>query len=182
MDDNQTRILSIPVAINNATSVHTLINTYWGKSGPHSYATVEFFGTGAAYASFSLIGGIEMRDFNQAIWTNASPTSSNVSAWSGWLNQPTQRLDKQQFFLPGSFIGESLTEIRLTDTGGYNRFDAANLTTVDQRTFVAGVTAETADTPVPEPSSIALLGMGMIGLVGYRLRRLRRMQLSASGA
>jgi hypothetical protein len=118
------------------------MNTYWGEPGPNSYAKLEFFGTGGAYAQLALVSGQHIRDFNNNVWENQSPGSINVLQWSGWRGYPTQRMDRQQIDLPASFLGETLTEIRLTDNGGWNRFDVPTNTSVQQRVFLAGVTVE----------------------------------------
>ena len=75
-NDNSQRVLSVSADIRDATSVHTLINTYWGATGPHSFAMVEAFGTSGAYARFDLIGNESIRDFVDGEFTNqiADPT------------------------------------------------------------------------------------------------------------
>jgi hypothetical protein len=142
LDDNQPRVLSLTTNVENPARVYTLINTYWGEPGPNSYAKLEFFGTGGAYAELELVGGTHMRDFNSNIWENQSPNSINVLQWSGWHGYPTQRLDRQEIELPFTFHSETLTEIRLTDTGGWDRFDVPTNTSVQQRVFLAGITVQ----------------------------------------
>ena len=85
-----------------------------------------------------------MRDFNQANWTNQSPEVEEVLMWTDWLGNPSQRMDRQQFNLPASFLGETLTEVRITDNGGYD-FDGS----LEQRIYVAGVTVQS----IPEPAA-----------------------------
>ena len=143
-DANDTRVLSVPVSIPGVERVYTLINTYWGAEGPGSFATVEFFATGGVHQAFELIGNVDMRDFNQSEWTNQSDNTVEVAAWSGWLGLPSQRIDRQTFPLSPDFLGETLVEIRVTDRGGFDRFDEATGRTVRQRVFVAGITAESS--------------------------------------
>ena len=65
-----------------------------------------------------------------------------------------QRLDKQLFVLPAAFASETLTEIKLIDTGATNV----------QRIFLAGVTVQT----VPLPGALLLLGGTLGCLIGFR--------------
>lgn len=157
-DDNQTRVLSIPVSIKDATTAYTLINSYWGTDGPASYALVEFFATGGVYQSFDLIGDEDIRDFNQSSWTNQSPNTVQVAQWTGWLNNPSQRIDRQQYDLSSAFLGQTLTEIRITDNGGFDRLDATLNQNIRQRVFVAGVTVAS----IPEPTTLVLLLLGSL--------------------
>ncbi len=156
-------VLDIPVNIFNATTVYTLINTYWGEPGPDSYAKIEFFGTGGAYYEKDLIGGVDIRNYNveapaTAAWTqtiNGTTTTEVLSYNSFGLGQ---RLDMQTFVLPASFEGQTLDEIQLTDTGGATLF---------QRLLLSGVTVQS----VPEPSSLLLFGTELLALAGYVRRR-----------
>jgi hypothetical protein len=55
--------------------------------------------------------------------------------------------------LPSSFLGETLTESRLTSTGGVGISDAS----------IRGLAVLSA---VPEPTSLSLLAVGAFGLAG----------------
>src|SRR5262245_49489654 len=55
----QPHILNVPLNIQSATTAHTLLNTFYGQPGPSSFVTVEFFGTGGAFFSKSLIGNVD---------------------------------------------------------------------------------------------------------------------------
>ena len=148
LDDNQPRVLSIPVNIQGGSRIYTLMNTYWGVAYPLTYAKLEVFGTGGAYARFDLFGNVHFRDFNRNTYTeslNQIPVGTQqVLAWNNWRNPGgAQRLDRQQFDLGNAFLGQTLTELRLTDLGGY---PVAGTQNQFQRVFLAGATVETVAT------------------------------------
>ena len=147
MEDNLPKTLTVPTAVPDALRVYALINSYWGEPGPHPFARIEFLGDEGATASFDLVGEERIRDFNSANWANQSPASVNVLQWTGWLGNPTQRLDMQRFDLPPAFQAQTLIRITLIDQGGFNRLDLATGVNVQQRTFLAGLTVETCGEP-----------------------------------
>lgn len=147
-------VLDIPLSIANAQQVDTLINTFYGRPGPTSYITLEFFGTSGAYFKKDLIGDVDVRDHFYAGNTNLINGTSTVNVYSsggGYLQE--SRLDMQQIILPSAFQGQTLTEFRLTSTGGVGISDAS----------IQGLTVLSA---VPEPSSLALFGIGGSTLAG----------------
>jgi hypothetical protein len=111
----------------------------------------EFFGSDGAYISRDLVGGFDIRDFLQNIFTNTinSPNTQNVFTSSG--TKGTVRLDNQAFDLPAGFLDETLDTVRLTDTGRPKV----------QRTWLAGITVET----IPEPTTTVLFSLLPLGHV-----------------
>ncbi len=153
-------ILSIPLNIPDVTNAFTLINTFYGQPGPTSYITLEFFGTGGAYHRKDLIGNEYVRDHFFGGNTNLINGTTTVEVYNSGGGQGVEsRLDMQSILLPTVFQGNTLTEFRITSTGGLFISDA---------TF-QGLTFYT----VPEPSSLALVGVGGLALVrrGWRKRR-----------
>ncbi|MBW3623260.1 MAG: Ig-like domain-containing protein [Armatimonadetes bacterium] len=120
------RTLDVPVNLSGVTEVHTLINTGWGKPGPESYASLEFFGSNGAYFKKDLVGNQDIRDWSQWSFTNGI----NGTSTFGVLYRGSHRVDKQRVALPPEFIGQRLERIRLTDNGAENF----------QRAFMAGLT------------------------------------------
>lgn len=147
------RVLTIPLAIVSASEVHTLISSFWGTNGAPSRASIEFSGTGGALHTVSLFGNSDIRDYNQNVFTNTINGTTTVNVIN---NGAGQRLDKQAFLLPVSFIGETLNQIRLIDNGA----------TGVQRVLLAGVTVQS----VPLPAGLPLLAVAC----GFALRRRRR--------
>lgn len=125
------RRVDIPVGRSGVGEVHTLINTYWGVPGPTSYASLEFFGSDGAYFREDLIGGEDIRDWNNFVFTNTinGTTTQNV------VSIGTHRLDKQQIALPAEFRDQVLETVRLSDNGGDNV----------QRVFLAGLAVLTQE-------------------------------------
>ena len=152
-----TRTLDLTVNILNPTSVHTLLNSWWGSTAPN-IARVEFFGTGGAYLSRSLVGGSDMRDFYDNVWTNTINGTTTVNVFSA---RPV-RLDRLDVELGAAFAGQCLTGIRFTDDGGF----------LQQRMMVSGITVLSTST-VPEPATVALMGTGLlaVGAGAWRRRR-----------
>lgn len=166
------RVLEIAdLSITGATALHTLINTYWGQPGPTSWAYVEVIGTGGAYYRKNLIGNADIRDLNPAgNWINSINGTTSVNVWQ---DHHGYRLDKQRISLPTAFASQTITTVRFVDGGG----DDTDIwggpyrgNPLAQRILVAGVTAETV---VPEPSSLLALITGAAGLCGFALRRRR---------
>jgi hypothetical protein len=159
-------VLSIPLSIPNAMEVHTLINTFYGQPGPTSYIKLEFLGSNGAYFSKELIGNVDVRDHFFSNWTNSINGTSSINVFTtGGGPGAENRLDKQQIILPPVFEDQTLTEFRLTSTGGVSISDA----TIQGLTVISSAAA-----PVPEPSTIALLSLGGVSLIVYGWRRERR--------
>jgi hypothetical protein len=122
-----TPTLSVPLKLPRARRVYTVINTMWGQPGPASYASVTFVGSSGATYAVGLLGNKDVRDFNNAIWTNLIQGPGTVQIFS---NGAGQRLDRQKFDLPSSFAGEDLVEIRFADSGsdGFQRMFVVAIT------------------------------------------------------
>lgn len=146
--------------------MHTLINTSYGQPGLPALASLEFFGSDGAYFRQDLIGDVDIRDHFFAFWTNSinNTTTTNVfTSGAGFLNE--SRVDKQFISLSSDFADETLERIRINDIG----------TPLVQGVILYGITVGSAQAAaVPEPSSLALLAAGAIGLIGCRWRGLRR--------
>src|SRR5262249_36698916 len=113
------RVLDVPVSVAGAQEVHTLINTTFGLPGPNSYAALEVFGSGGAFYRKELFGNEDVRDFFVTTWTNwiNNTTTTNVAlGGNGPFNEC--RMDKQRVVLPERFLSETLTRVRVIDTGG----------------------------------------------------------------
>lgn len=145
------RTLTVPTNIAGATTVYSLINTFWGQGGPNSYASITFNATGGLSHTVSLVGNVDVRDYNQWVWTN---TINGTTTQEVFNNNNGQRMDMQTFTLPAAFASQTLTSIVIDDNGGSNF----------QRVFLMGLTVQ-----VPAPGAAAALAIGW--LAGFRRRR-----------
>src|SRR5579871_5132893 len=119
--------LSIPVGFANVDQIHTLINTYWGQSGPNSYASLTFLYSDGSSFSKALVGNVDIRDYNNYIWTNSINGTTTINVFD---NGEGQRLDKQEITVPLNMVSKTLQTLEVADTGGSNF----------QRVFLAGLT------------------------------------------
>jgi hypothetical protein len=147
-----TATLIIPVNVADVDMVHTLINTIWGQSGPNSYLSLTFNGTGGATYTDNLVGNINVRDYNDDGFTDTINGTSTINVVS--LEGGQHRLDEQNIVLPASFQDQILTSITLTDSGNENF----------QRAILAGLTVQSAVSSVPEPSTLltSVIGAGLL--------------------
>lgn len=157
------KMLTIPVDMFGVSEVHTLINAWWGVAGPTSLAFLEFLGADGAYFRKDLVGNIDVRDYNQNIFTNQINNTTTTQVISYRSFGVGQRIDKQQIVLPADFHDETLSEIRLTDVGKM----------YTQRVFLAGLTVRSLGaSPVPEPTALVMWGiLGGLGMIATRRRR-----------
>lgn len=109
--------IAFTVSVPSPTAVYTVINTFYGQPGT-SNATVRFTGTHGAAATFELIGDVDVRDYNNWIWTNQINGSTTQMWWTNNLSptpfDQSHRLDVQRFDLQAAFAGETLTGISVT--------------------------------------------------------------------
>jgi hypothetical protein len=134
--------LTIPVGVPGVTSVFTLINSFWGQPGPKAYLYVTFTGSDGATATQPLVGGVNVRDYNNDGYQN---TINNTSTTQVWTNGEGQRLDRQEYVLPAEFASQVLTGVTITDAGGENF----------SRAVFAGLTVSTCHAYVTETIGIS---------------------------
>ena len=158
-----TSSLDMPVDINDATTIYTLINTGWGEYGS-DVGSLTFTGSGGASYTVQLVEGNNVRDhFYGAFVNTTSDPSTKEAVWG--INTPgNAHLDMQAFKLPSQFYGQTLTDIVFNTFGGYPQGDP----------FIVGATV--ASGPVsatPLPGSLSLM-LPALGLMGIMLRRKSR--------
>ncbi len=123
--------VEIPVGEFGVSEVHTLINSGWGSPQIPGLAAVEFVGSDGAFYRKELVGNVDIRDYNQGVFTNSINGTSTVNVFTAGSGQNQEaRLDKQFFDLPADFKSQVLETIRFIDNGAEGI----------QRIFVAGVT------------------------------------------
>jgi len=109
--------LTIPVGVSGTTSAFTLLNTYQGQAGPNAYLYITFTGSDGATATQPLVGGVNVRDYNNDGFQNAIDNTSTIQVWTNGIGQ---RLDRQEYILPAAFASQVLTSVTITDTGSYD--------------------------------------------------------------
>lgn len=154
--------LHVSVGMANIDVVHTLIDNWWGSNSQTALAGIEFLYTDASSWSVDLVGNDDIRDYNQNFYTNSINGTTTVEVFN---NGRGQRLDKQEFLVPGAFVSKTLDEIVFWDSGAEGV----------QRIFLGGLTIHhfsPQQHDVPEPGTMALLaGATSIGILIVRRRR-----------
>jgi hypothetical protein len=127
--------LTIPVGVSGVTSVFTLLNAMWSQPGPNAYVFVTFKGSDGATATQPLVGGVNVRDYNNDGYQN---TINNTSTVQVWTNGEGQRLDRQEYVLPAEFASQTLTSVTITDAGDseFSRAVFSGLTVSTCRAYV----------------------------------------------
>jgi len=126
--------LTIPVGVYGVTSAFTLLNTFWGWSGPTAYLYVTFTGSKGAIETLPLVGNVDVRDYNNDGNTNTIDNTSTIQVWQNGLGQ---RLDRQEYVLAAAFRSQTLTSVTITDAG--NQGNGTN----GSRAVFSGLTVST---------------------------------------
>jgi hypothetical protein len=157
---------TVNVGVAGVTDVYTLMNAYAPTSGA-TLTTVEFVGSAGADQTFTLVNGVDVRDYFQGSFANTINGTTTQQAFSvfgpGLVNGVngvvgTFVLDEQHFALSSAFATQTLQQIVYTYSGA------------EGNPILAGVTVATA---VPEPSSVVLVGLGAAVASGAVWRRRR---------
>ena len=162
----------VTVSIPNATNVYTLMNTFFGTTSVA--VSVEFKGTGGADQTFNLTGGTDIRDWNNANWTNTINGTTTQEWFASVDTNGNDRFDAQQFALTSAFLGQTLTDIIFTagpDTGlSVDGNDISGSLPWVQAINVESVES-TSTTPIPAALPLFASGLGGLGLLGWRRKR-----------
>ena len=123
------RPLTISTSLPEVSDVYMLMNAYSPPPG-EALATVEFIGSQGADQTFTLINGVDARDFYHGIWANTIDgaatqnafTINNVRGAAGTGNVNTGStgtyvVDEIDFALIPAFADETLTAIKITPLG-----------------------------------------------------------------
>jgi hypothetical protein len=164
----------VNVGVAGVTDVYTLMNAYAPTTGA-TLTTVEFVGSAGADQTFTLVNGVDVRDYFQGSFANTINGTTTQQAFSvfgpggvGGVNGVvgTFVLDEQHFALNSAFATQTLQQIVYTYTGA------------EGNPILSGVTVATS--AVPEPTSAMLMGIGIAVAMGAGWRR-RRAARGAEG-
>ena len=121
---NNPIVLKLLTSGKRISALDLVANTYWGNPTT-SLLKVQFWSLGKIVFQKELIGNIDIRDYEETVWTNVINNTSTVNIWSSNII----RLDKIKIQLPQKFNVDS---ILVVDNGGQAL----------QRVFVMAATVE----------------------------------------
>ena len=149
--------LTIPVNVYGATSVYSLINTYWGSASA-SYTALVFTGSGGATYTDEMFEGSDIRGWCCVGSINGTSTTNVFSEASSPINGAPGVLDMQHIVLPAVFATQTLTSIQVVDSGasGVQRTILDGLTVQSGGTLVTNRQAMDGDLKVAQGSTMSV--------------------------
>jgi len=176
--------LTINTNVADARGFYSVINTWWGAPGPTSYASLTFNFSDSSSFTKSLIGNVDIRDFNYQTMTYTNQIN-NTTTRNVYLNPASSYAQDRQWFDFGVHSGKTLTGVTFTDSGdwGFQRYLVSGATVQSGssgqivgpslgpgQTGGPGV-PDTAGVPEPGQVAASLLLLGGIGGYVFLKRR-----------
>lgn len=131
---------------------------------PGFYTTFTATEPGVGIGSFKIEGLIAVADgnpdptfFKPTVWPDGSPLMFDLR-FQGTANQPAENALTEAFFVSRAGEG-NLTSVDVTGFSNLLKFKVDSSSTF-------GV--------IPEPSTVVLLGLGLLGLAGYSRRKMKK--------
>ncbi len=158
---------TISVDETDIKAVYTLINSGFGEAG-FTTGTLTFADSAGDSFVYNLTEGDNIRDHYDGFYVNDAPAAYGTANFDGGV-----RLDAQQIVLPTSFWTSELTTITFAGAPDYGLPNG--------EPFLAAVTTSTTlSSPVPEPSTWAMMIAGFAGLGWLGLSRRRAIRSAAA--
>jgi hypothetical protein len=167
------RILKLTVAIVVGLALcisEASADTYYTFSFANVYGTTEGIVTGAFTVPHEGVASAEN------FWITSSPFSTspiNVTSWADqWLNEFTT---KDGVVLSGGFAAQDGPKVLYLNGWGFNILTLDNFVSyawgengLNAANFIDPPAQQGPTNAVPEPSSILLIGLGLIGIAGIK--------------